>query len=352
MNRVKKLLILLLSISIIMTISCGTFAASKGLIVYSVCWTEDPFWVASTDAAKAVVEASGFDYKVLNANNDNMTQVNQISDAIALKPAGVLLGAVDSRGIVSAVKELQDAGIPIGVIIRNIPNAGKIDVTVDADMFGIGEKAAINALNLLFSKHGLYEGTVLEIEGALIDNASVDFHGGFISIMEKYPDVTIVSKEATDWSFEKAANIAEDWLSVNPDTDLIYSQSDWLTQALPPVLERLGYAPAGEKNHVFVVSSGAMPFGLPFVRTGYIDMDTEIPTLKVSKMAAYWLCQIAQGNQIPDEVNLFEPGLSVKMIDAKINVEEKSWGTHISVPPSVVSKNNVDDPNLWGNIYK
>jgi len=352
MNRVKKLLILLLSISIIMTISCGAFAASKGLIVYSVCWTEDPFWVASTDAAKAVVEASGFDYKVLNANNDNMTQVNQISDAIALKPAGVLLGAVDSRGIVSAVKELQDAGIPIGVIIRNIPNAGKIDVTVDADMFGIGEKAAINALNLLFSKHGLYEGTVLEIEGALIDNASVDFHGGFISIMEKYPDVTIVSKEATDWSFEKAANIAEDWLSVNPDTDLIYSQSDWLTQALPPVLERLGYAPAGEKNHVFVVSSGAMPFGLPFVRTGYIDMDTEIPTLKVSKMAAYWLCQIAQGNKIPDEVNLFEPGLSVKMIDAKIKVEEKSWGTHISVPPSVVSKNNVDDPNLWGNIYK
>ena len=55
MNRAKKILILLLSMSIIMTISCGAFAASKGLIVYSVCWTEDPFWVASTDAVKAVV---------------------------------------------------------------------------------------------------------------------------------------------------------------------------------------------------------------------------------------------------------------------------------------------------------
>ncbi|MGB6369742.1 MAG: sugar ABC transporter substrate-binding protein [Atribacterota bacterium] len=352
MNRVKKLLILLLSISIIMTISCGTFAASKGLIVFSVCWTEDPFWVASTDAARAVVEASGFDYKVLNANNDNMTQVNQISDTIALKPAGVLLGAVDSRGIVSAVKELQDAGIPIGVIIRNIPNAGKIDVTVDPNIFGVGQKAAVNTLNLLFSKYGAYEGKVLEIEGALIDNFSVDSHAGFMSIMEKYPDVTIVSKEATDWSFEKAANIAEDWLTVNPDTDLIYSHSDWLTQAIPPVLERLGYAPAGEENHVFVVSSGAMPFGLPHIRTGYIDMTTEIPTLKVSKLAAYWLCQIAQGNKVPDEVNLFEPGLSVKMTDKKVKVEEKSWGTHISVPPAVVTQKNVDDPNLWGNIYK
>jgi len=281
-----------------------------------------------------------------------MTQVNQISDSIALKPVGVLIGAVDSRGVVSAVKELQDAGIPIGVIIRNIPGAGKIDVTVDPNIFGVGQKSAINALNLLFSKYGAYKGNVLEIEGALIDNFSVDSHNGFMSIMEKFPDVSIVSKEATDWSFEKAANISEDWLSVNPDTDLIYVHSDWLTQAVPPVLQRMGYGPAGEDNHVFVVSAGAMPFGLPFVRTGYIDMTTEIPTLKVSKMAAYWLIQIAQGNKVPDEVNLFEPGLSVKMIDTKVKVEEKSWGTHIAVPPAVVTINNVDDPDLWGNIYK
>jgi len=352
MNRVKKLLILLLSISIIMTISCGTFAASKGLIVISVPWTEDPYWVASADASQAMAEACGFDTKILNANNDNMTQVNQLSDAIALNPVGLVIGAVDSRGIVSAVKEYQDAGIPIGVAIRNIPNAGKIDVTVDPNIFGLGQKAAVNALNLLFSRYGAYQGKVLEIEGALIDNFSVDSHNGFMDVISKYPDVTVVSKEATDWSFEKAANIAEDWLTVNPDTDLIYSHSDWLTQAIPPVLKRLGYGPAGEDNHVFVVSSGAMPFGLPFVRTGYIDMTTEVPTLKVSKMAAYWVCQIAQGNEIPDEVNLFEPGLSVKMIDVKVPVLEKSWGKHISIPPAVVTMKNVDDPSLWGNIYK
>ena len=340
---------------ITLLISMFTFSAmaqDKGLIVFAAPWTEDPFWVSATDAAKVIVEANGYNYKVLNANNDNMTQVNQISDAIALNPAGVLIGAVDSRGVVSVVKELQDAGIPIGVIIRNIPDAGKIDVTVDPNIFGVGQKSAINALNLLFSKYGAYQGKVLEIEGALIDNFSVDSHNGFMSIMENFPDVTIVSKEATDWSFEKAANIAEDWLSVNPDTDLIYVHSDWLTQAVPPVLERMGYGPAGEDDHVFVVSAGAMPFGLPFVRTGYIDMTTEIPTLKVSKMAAYWLIQIAQGNKVPDEVNLFEPGLSVKMIDTKVKVEERSWGTHIAVPPAVVTVNNVDDPDLWGNIYK
>ena len=352
MKKVKIMLTLLISIFLIMAFCGSSFAADKGLIVYSVCWTEDPFWVASADAAKAVIEANGYESKIMNANNDNMTQVNQISDAIALDPAGIIISAVDSRGVLSAVKEVKDANIPVAVIVRTIKEAGKIDITADADMFGIGQKAAINSLNLLYSRYGTYKGTVLEIMGALIDNATVNFHDGFSSIMEKFPGVIVVAKEATDWSFEKAANIAEDWLTVNPDTDLIFSHSDWLTQAIPPVLKRLGYGPAGEDNHVFVVSSGAMPFGLPFVRTGYIDMTTEVPTLKVSKMAAYWVCQIAQGVEIPDEVNLFEPGLSVKMIDVKVPVIEKSWGKHISIPPAVVTTKNVDDPTLWGNIYK
>ena len=72
-------------------------AQSKGLIVISVPWTEDPYWVASADASKAMAEACGFDTKILNANNDNMTQVNQLSDAIALDPVGLVIGAVDSR---------------------------------------------------------------------------------------------------------------------------------------------------------------------------------------------------------------------------------------------------------------
>ena len=351
--KITKMIVGICIVTLLISMfALGAIAQSKGLIIFFCPWTEDPWWVASTDAAKAVCEASGFEYKVLNANNDNMTQVDQISDAIALNPVGCILGPVDSRGVVSAVKELQDAGIPIGVVVRNIPDAGKIDITVDPNIFGIGQKAAVNALNLLYSKYGAYKGKILEIQGALNDNFCVDSHNGFMDILSKYDGISVVSKEATNWSMDIAANIAEDWMTVNPDTDLIYGHSDWATQVVPPVLERLGYGPVGSDNHVFVISSGAMPFGLPFIRSGYMDMSTEVPTLKMGKMCAYWICQIAQGNEIPDEVNLFEPGLSVKLTDAKVKVQEKSWGKHISVPPAVVTKNNVDDPNLWGNIYE
>jgi len=52
-----------------------------------------------------------------------------------------------------------------------------------------------------------------------------------------------------------------------------------------------------------MVSSGAMPFGLPYVKEGYIDMTTEIPILKTSKIAAYWAVQLVEGKKFQGKSN-------------------------------------------------
>jgi hypothetical protein len=43
--------------------------------------------------------------------------------------------------------------------------------------------------------------------------------------------------------------------------------------------------------------------------------------------------------------------MSLEFSDIKLKVIDKEWGPHVAVPPSVINKQNVDDPNLWGNIY-
>ena len=353
-GKIKILMVLGLCVSLLslVMVSPGIGAEKKGLIVYSVCWTEDPFWVASVDAAGEMVESLGYDFKALNAANQNLRQLEQLHDIIALGPDALIISAVDSRGIVGAVKKVKEAGIPVVVIIRTLKEAGEIDFTAKADMFGIGQKSAINLLYLLRTRYGDYKGKVLEVMGELADEASVEFHAGFMSLMSKFPEVKLTSKEAEAWSFEKAADITEDWLTAYPDTDGIYSHSDWLTQALPPVLKRLGYKPAGEEPHIFMVSSGAMPFGLPYVKEGYIDMTTEIPILKTSKIGAYWAVQLAEGKKIPGKIQLVEPGMSVEFIDAEIEVILEKWGPTAETPSKVVSKINADDPAIWGNIYK
>lgn len=264
----------------------------------------------------------------------------------------LIISAVDSRGIVGAVKKVKEAGIPVVVIVRTIKEAGEISFTAKTDIYGVGQKAAINLLNLLYTRYGDYKGKVLEVMGELGDEFSVESHAGFMSLINKFPEIEVTSKEAEAWSFEKAADITEDWLTAYPDTDGIYSHSDWLTQALPPVLKRLGYKPAGEEPHIFMVSSGAMPFGLPYVKEGYIDMTTEIPTLKMSKVAAYWAVQLAEGKKIPKKVKLPEPGLSVKFIDVETEVIIEEWGPTVMIPAKVIGKINADDPTVWGNIYK
>lgn len=350
--RIMVVLGLCVSLLSLVVASPGAMAEKKGLIAYSVCWTEDPFWVASVDAARTMVEHLGYEFKGFNAANENLRQVEQLSDIIALEPDALIVSAVDSRGIIGGIRRVKDAGIPVIVIIRTIKEAGKIAFTGKSDMYGIGQKAAINLLYLLRTKYGDYKGKVLEVMGELGDEASVEFHAGFISLMRKFPEIELTSKEAEAWSFEKAADIVEDWLTAYPDTDGIYSHSDWLTQAFPPVLKRLGYKPIGEEPHMLLVSSGAMPFGLPFVREGFIDMTTEIPILKVSKIAAYWAVKLAEGEKIPAKARLIEPGMSVEFIDATVEVVSEDWGPTMVVPPKVVSKINADDPTIWGNIYK
>lgn len=353
-GKIKVLVVLGLCVSLLSLVAAspGATAEKKGLIAYSVCWTEDPFWVASVDAARTMVEHLGHEFKGFNAANENLRQLEQLSDIIALEPKALIVSAVDSRGIISGVKRVKDAGIPVIVIIRTIKGAGKIDFTAKMDIYGMGQKAAINLLYLLRTKYGDYKGKVLEVMGELGDEFSVESHAGFMSLMNAFPEVELTSKEAEAWSFEKAADIVEDWLAGHPDTDGIYSHSDWLTQAFPPVLKRLGYKPAGQEPHMFLVSSGAMPFGLPFVKEGFIDMTTEIPILKISKIAAHWAVKLAEGEKIPGKVKLIEPGMSVKFIDITVEVVAEDWGPTMEVPAKVVSKINADDPTVWGNIYK
>lgn len=87
-GKIKILMVLGLCVSLLSFVmaSPGIGAEKKGLIVYSVCWTEDPYWVASVDAAREMVESLGYDFKALNAANQNLRQLEQLHDIIALGP--------------------------------------------------------------------------------------------------------------------------------------------------------------------------------------------------------------------------------------------------------------------------
>jgi ABC-type sugar transport system substrate-binding protein len=160
---------------------------------------------------------------------------------------------------------------------------------------------------------------------------------GFREVMEQYPEVIIETKIAQAWEASRAADIAEDWLTAHPDTDLIFPHSDHLTAAVVAVLQNKGY----EKDDIILVSCTGMPMGLELIREGWISCIVEEPVSAQVEGIAMFLDDIIAGNT-PELGPYLVKGIEAELI-------EMPYGPELRITGNVIDINNVDDPIWWGN---
>jgi len=55
MKSIKMIVGICIVTLLVSMFAFGAMAQDKGLIVFAAPWTEDPFWVSATDAAKVIV---------------------------------------------------------------------------------------------------------------------------------------------------------------------------------------------------------------------------------------------------------------------------------------------------------
>src|SRR5437868_1890043 len=114
MNR-RNLLVLLVAAVVIVTVAFVYWkpTGSGKTIAYIVPTLGNPFFVDMTDAAKKAVE--GFPgYNITIQAPVEFTNVEQqiamIESVVTLKVSALSLVASDSKGVVPALKKVQDAG--------------------------------------------------------------------------------------------------------------------------------------------------------------------------------------------------------------------------------------------------
>ena len=74
-------------------------AQDKGKIYYMVPTLLDEFQTASVDALTKFMKDVGYEVVALNADNKTDNQQSQMDDTIALKPAAIILAAVDFNAL-------------------------------------------------------------------------------------------------------------------------------------------------------------------------------------------------------------------------------------------------------------
>ena len=79
-------------------------AQSKGTVYYLVPTLLDEFQTGSVSALELFLKQTGYEMKTLNADNKTDAQQSQMNDVIALKPAAIILAAVDFNALKPSIE--------------------------------------------------------------------------------------------------------------------------------------------------------------------------------------------------------------------------------------------------------
>ncbi|HWK66294.1 MAG TPA: sugar ABC transporter substrate-binding protein [Rhizobiaceae bacterium] len=314
-----------------------TFAQSKGTVYYLVPTLLDEFQTGSVTALEMFLKQVGYEMKTLNADNKTDAQQSQVNDVIALKPAAIVLAAVDFNALKPSVEAARAAGIPVVQFDRQI-TATPSDFTSVAGTVEIGHVAAEQSEKLLKAKHGSVKGKILQVLGDPGDPYTLDIQKGFEEKMKAFPEVTIISHPAMQWEASNAGTIVADSIVSNPDIDLIFSHAAHLSVAAAASLEAAGKKP----GDVMMMSSNGAPVGLDLIRKGWLNVEVEQPLYAQAAAVAMFMDKVVNKREI--KAGNYE----VLGLPAVLTIE--SWGPNMKIPGAAITKENVDDPAFWGNL--
>ena len=279
----------------------------------------------------------GYDIKLLNAAGSSDTQINQMDTVIGMKPDAIIVKPVDASTIVASVEKARAAGIPV------VSYDGTItDTTLDfhsvVGTIKMGELAAEECANILKKKHGSEKGKVLQVIGDLGDMYTVLIDKGFSDVMKSYPKIQVITKDTPGWEQVVAANVVADQLTVNKDIDILFVHADSRIPGIVPVLEGKGY----KKGDIVLLGTDGDPAALQLIREGWIQETIGVPMIQQVKGVFEFMDKVIAKKKL-------EAGsYTVDGMDADLIYEE--WGPTLYLPGDIITKENVDDPGLWGNI--
>ncbi|WP_167577955.1 sugar ABC transporter substrate-binding protein [Ammoniphilus sp. YIM 78166] len=276
------------------------------------------FMVMLSDSSKEIADKNGMALQVFDANLDANKQATQMQNIIATKPDAILLSAVDGRLISPSVKAANKAGIPIFAVEAQ-PLDGGYETWVGYDNYKAGEMAADYIAKAVGEK-----GTVLEQRG-MVGATGADLRSsGFNDAMKKYPNMKVVTLN-NEWVADKAFSNTLDAFTAHNDIVGTFSANDEMLRGVVSALKKLDkLKKIGEPGHIVMVGVDGTPLGLERIREGIQDVSLNQDANEMGKLGMERMAMYFNG--------------------------DKSYPKDTKLEPKIIDKNNVDDPNLWGNV--
>lgn len=267
-------------------------------------------------------------------NNDSGKQITDIHTLISEGAQALIVNPVDSAAIKPALDYAKSKGVPV-ISVDVAPSAGDTYMIVRADNELYGRESCD-----YIGQHAK-SGTVAELQGDLSSLNGRDRSTAFEKCMaSKYPKLK-VAKYPTKWDASTATTAAATAMSAHKDLVGIYTQWSGPVPGIIQAEKSAGkYRPVGKPGHIVMVSNDGVPFEMKDVREGVLDATVSQPATLYAKYAVSYSRDALMGKKYAKG----QPAASGAgpLVTVGPNLEDP-----IKAP--LVTKDNVDDPSLWGN---
>lgn len=294
-----------------------------------------PFWQSYNYYVPKMAKREGVDaLKTVNSNSDSAQQITDINNQLNQGVGGLVVAPLDSAAISAGLDQAERKGVPV-VAVDVAPEKGKVAMVVRADNVAYGQKACE------YLGGQVDGGKVVQIMGDLASVNGRERSEAFRScVKKKFPKLKVLEIPAK-WESDTAASKLDTLLNANPDIKGIYMQAGgvYLAPTLQTLKSKGMLKKAGEKGHISIVSNDGIPQEFAAIRKGQIDATVSQPADAYAKYGMYYIKAAMAGKT-------FEPGPT----DHHSTIVKLPGGIlEDQLPAPLVTKENVDDPELWGN---
>ncbi|MCQ4084145.1 sugar ABC transporter substrate-binding protein [Streptomyces sp. RB6PN25] len=327
---------------------CGTTADTaaggsggskgSGMVGVDLPLLTSPFWQAYNSYIPTMARSQSVSIlPTVNSNNDTAQQITDINNLLNQGVKGLAIAPIDSSAIVAALDQAQRKGVPV-VAVDVAPDKGKVAMIVRANNVSYGLQACD------YLGRTVKSGKVVQIQGDLASVNGRDRSQAFDSCMKsKYPGIKVLEVPAA-WQSDVAASKLDTLLNANPDIKGIYMQAGgvYLAPTLQTLRSKGLLKPVGTPGHITIVSNDGIPQEYQAIRDGQIDATVSQPADLYAKYAMYYIKAAMEGKT-------FQPGPTDH---GSTIVRLPNGMLEDQLPAPLVTKANVNDPNLWGNQLK
>ncbi|MFJ7310309.1 ribose ABC transporter substrate-binding protein RbsB [Peribacillus frigoritolerans] len=255
----------------------------------SISTLNNPFFVSLKDGIEKEAKEKGMKVTVVDAQDDTAKQISGIEDLILQEVDVLLVNPTDSSAISSAVKDANDAGIPVITIDRS-SDEGDIETFIASDNVAGGEMAAEYLVKELGEK-----AKVVELEGVSGASATRERGKGFHNIADK--QLEVLTSQTAEFDRTKGLNVMENILQGNKDIQAVFAHNDEMALGAIEAIKAAG-------KDIIVVGFDGNDDALKAVENGELKATIAQQPALIGEEAVNAAEKILKGDKVDDTISV------------------------------------------------